>query len=88
MVLSIAVQLDSLLLRGVSGGPCFGGRTRCRKHARRQARRHARPCNGLKQGPALTPRNNRLSHGKAMVLSIKDCPVKCAKVATKVRSYF
>ena len=59
---NIALLLDSLLLRGVSAGPCFCLWARCRKHARR----HARPRDGLKAGPALTPRNNRLSSGRAM----------------------
>ena len=59
---SMAVRLDSLLLGGVSAGPCFWVRARRHKHARR----HARPRVGLKQGPALTPRNNRLSNGTAM----------------------
>ena len=48
--LGIALPLDSLLLRGVS------------KHARH----HAHPRDGLKAGPALAPRNNRLSSGRAM----------------------
>ena len=59
---TIALPLDSLLLRGVSAGPCFCLLARRRKHALR----HARPRNGLKAGPALTPRNNRLSSGRAM----------------------
>ena len=63
---TIAVPLDSLLLRGVSAGPCFGGRARRRKHARR----HARPRDCLKPGPALTPRNNRLSNGTAMLHTV------------------
>ena len=51
-----------LLLRGVSAGPCFCLRVQHRKHPRR----HVRPSDGLKVGPALTPRNDRLSSGKAM----------------------
>ena len=59
----IALPLNSLLLHGVSARPCFGVRARRCKHARR----HARPIDGLKQGLALTPRNNRLSNGRAML---------------------
>ena len=59
----MALPLDSLLLRGVSAGPCFCLRARRRKHAWH----HACPRNGLKAGPALTPRNNRLSSGRDMV---------------------
>ena len=58
LLLGIALPLDSLSLLGVSAGPCF-----CLR-----ARRHARPHDGLKQGPALKPRNNRLSNGRAMLL--------------------
>ena len=50
LVVAIALPLDSLLLRGVSAGPCFCLQARRRKHARR----HARPRDGLKAGPALT----------------------------------
>ena len=35
---------------------------------RKHTRRHAGPRDGLKVGPALTPRNNRLSSGRAMKL--------------------
>ena len=56
MASSIALPLDSLLLRGVSAGPCFCLWSRCCKHARRRACTR----DGLKQGPTLTPRNNRL----------------------------
>ena len=58
---TIALTLDSLLLRGVAARPCFCLRARCRKHARR----HARPRDGLKSGLGLTPRN-RVSNGRAM----------------------
>ena len=58
----IALPLDSLLLRGVSAGPCFCLRAWRRKHARR----HVCPRDGLKAGPALTPHNNRLSSERAM----------------------
>ena len=64
MIVPIALPLDSLLLRGVSTGPCFCFRARRRKHAWR----HARPRNDLKAGPALMPRNNRLSSGRAMIV--------------------
>ena len=56
--------LDSLLLRGISAWPCFFLRARRRKHARR----HARPCDGLKAGLGLTQWSNRLSNGRAMSL--------------------
>ena len=58
----IAIPLDSLLLRGVRAGPCFCLQAWRRKHARH----HARPRDSLKADPALTPRNNRLSSGRAM----------------------
>ena len=58
----IALPLDSLLLRGVAARPCFWLRARCHKHARR----HARPRESLKAGLGTTPRNNRLSNGRAM----------------------
>ena len=45
----IALPLDSLLLRGVSAGPCVCLRARRRKHMRG----HARPCDSRKAGPAL-----------------------------------
>ena len=64
IVKPIAIPLYSLLLHGVSAGPCFWGRAWRHKHARR----HARPRDGLKPGPALTPHNNRLSNGRAMSL--------------------
>ena len=60
--LSIALPLDSLLLRGVSAGPCFCLQARRCKYAQR----HACPRDSLKAGPALTPRNNRLYIGRAM----------------------
>ena len=59
----IALPLNSLLLHGVSARPYFGVWARRRKHARR----HARPRDGLKASLALTPRNNRLSNGRAMM---------------------
>ena len=43
---NIALPLDSLLLHGVSAGPCFCLQARRRKHARR----HACPRDSLKQG--------------------------------------
>ena len=58
----ITLPLNSLLLHGVTAGPCFRpsrGRAWRRACLRRRASR-------LKQGPALTPRNNRLSNGRAM----------------------
>ena len=63
--MAIALPLDSLLLRGVSAGPCFCLQARRGKHVRR----HARPCEGQKAGPALTPRNNRLTSGRAMTVA-------------------
>ena len=62
LAIRIALPLDSLLLRGFTAGPCFCLQARRRKHAWR----HACPRDGLKQGPALTPQNNRLSSGRAM----------------------
>ena len=64
--LTIAVLLDSLLLCGVSAGPGFKP-SRGRAWRRACLRRHARP---PKQGPALTPCNNRLYNGTAMGLTI------------------
>ena len=58
-----ALPLDSLLLRGISAGPAFRpsrGRAWRRACLRRRARKQ-------KQSPALTPRNNRLSCGRAMI---------------------
>ena len=63
LFVTIALPLDSLLLCGVSAGPCFGLRALRFKHVPR----HVRPRDGLKAGPALTPRNNRLSSGRAML---------------------
>jgi hypothetical protein len=68
----IALPLNSLLLHGVSARPYFGVWARRRKHARR----HARPRDGLKASLALTPRNNRLSNGRAMI------KVKCTIFST------
>ena len=62
---SIALLLDSLLLRGVSPRPAFRpsrGRAWCSACLRRCARYQ-------KQGLAVTPRNNRLSNGRAMALT-------------------
>ena len=39
----------------------------CGQRRHKHARRHVRPCDGLKAGPALTTRNNRLSSGRAML---------------------
>ena len=50
-------------LSNLAARPCFWVRVRRRKHAWH----HACPRNGLKAGPALTPRNNRLSSGRDMV---------------------
>ena len=58
----IVLPLDSLLLHGISAGPCFCLWARRIKHARH----HGLPRDGLKAGPALTPLNNRLSSGRAM----------------------
>ena len=63
-VTCIALPLDSLLLSGVSAGPAFRpslGRAWRRTCLRRRACKQ-------KQGPALMPRNNRLSSGRAMPL--------------------
>ena len=74
----------SLLLHGVSAGPCFFLRVRRRKHACR----HAGPRDGLKVGPALTPSNNRLSSGRAMLSTRQEiyekhqCAV-CTNVCAK-----
>ena len=69
---NISLSLDILLLRGVNARPCFCLQAWCRKHVRR----HPRPCDGLKQGPVLTPRNNRLSIGYVLQQDIfwKSCP--------------
>ena len=67
----IALPLDSLLLHGVSARPCFWVRARPCKHARC----HACPWDGLKAGLGLTPRNNRLSNGRAM-MHVKNWIVK------------
>ena len=80
MVFTIALPLDSLLLRGVSAGPCFCLRARHRKHMRR----HARPCEDLKAGPALTPRNNRLSSGRVMPKGFNFTPFVSNETKVKV----
>ena len=64
----MALPLDSLILRGVSPRPAFRpsrGRAWRRVCLRRRARKQ-------KKGLALTPRNNRLSSGRAMAVTIKD----------------
>ena len=68
LFVTIALPLDSLLLCGVSAGPCFCLRALRFKHVPR----HVRPRDGLKAGPALTPRNNRLSSGRAMFVTLFD----------------
>ena len=65
LAFTISLPLDSLLLRGVSAGPAFRplrGHAWCHACLRRRARKQ-------KQGPALTPRNNRLSSGRAMAFT-------------------
>ena len=69
---SIALPLDSLLLRGVTARLCFCLWARRCKHARR----HSCPRNGLKAGLGLTPRRNRLSNGRPMASS-SFSPVQC-----------
>ena len=62
---SIALSFDSLLLRGISAGPCF------RASHGRAWRPVCLPCRARmqKQGPALTSCNNRLSNERAMTTS-------------------
>ena len=60
---SFSTYQCSLFLRGVSEGPCFCLWARRCKHEQC----YARPRDGLKAGPALTPPNNRLSSGRAMI---------------------
>ena len=62
---SIALSFDSLLLRGISAGPCFRPTLGCAwQRVCLRCRAHRQ-----KQGLALTSCNNRLSNERAMTTS-------------------